>query len=175
MLIFSLSGQVRSLTWPDVISKPLHGHKMPQLRNAVKDRRSFSGGWNFQKVTNPRELTFCISRMFHAGHLRSGQSRDLAHYKPMQGIPKLLIWQHKWYNPNSDKANIEWPNLCVPKYQNQNQPKYNFKRLSVSNQSQGRCKCRKHHENAKMRTSKLAKIEDTCAWHKSPQVIQVIS
>ena len=31
----------------------------------------------------PRELTIRISRMLHAGHLRSDQSPDLAHYKPM--------------------------------------------------------------------------------------------
>ena len=29
----------------------------------------------------PGKLTFCISQIFSAGHLRSGQSRDLAHYK----------------------------------------------------------------------------------------------
>ena len=75
---FSFSGQVRSLTY-DVINKP-HGHKMPQLHNAANDRQSLSERWNFQKVTSPWVLTFCL--IFHVGHLKSGQSRDLAHYKP---------------------------------------------------------------------------------------------
>ena len=79
---FSFSGQVRSLTY-EVISKYPHGHKMWQLRNAANARQSFSEGWNFQKVTSPGVLTCCVSRIFHAGHLRSSQSHDLAHYKPM--------------------------------------------------------------------------------------------
>ena len=52
---------------------------MPQLHNTANGRQPFSGIWNFQKVTSPGVLTFCISRTFHAGHLRSGQSRDHAH------------------------------------------------------------------------------------------------
>ena len=76
------SGQVRSPTY-DVMSKPPHGHKMPQLHNAVNGRQSFAGRWSFQNVTNPGYLHFVYLQIFHAGHLRSGQSRDLTHYKPM--------------------------------------------------------------------------------------------
>ena len=49
--LFSFSGQIRSLTF-GVISKPPHGHIMSQLRNAANDGQSFSGRWNFRKVTN---------------------------------------------------------------------------------------------------------------------------
>ena len=59
----SFSRQVRSLTY-DVISKHLHGHKMPQFRNAANDRQPFSRSWNFQKVTNSQVLTFSISIFF---------------------------------------------------------------------------------------------------------------
>ena len=38
---------------------------------------------NFRKVTNLRVLHFVHLRFFIAGHLRSGQSGDLPHYKIM--------------------------------------------------------------------------------------------
>ena len=99
VIIFSVSDQVKSLTY-DVINKPSHGQKMLQLCNAVNARhpnglccrgvlkptphnarQPCSGRWDFQKVASPRVLTFCISRIFNAGQLRSAQSRD--HYKPI--------------------------------------------------------------------------------------------
>ena len=75
----SFSSQVMSLTY-DVISKPPHSHQMSQICNAANDRQFFSSKWNYQKVTSPRVLTFCISRIFHTGFLRSGQSRCIPHY-----------------------------------------------------------------------------------------------
>ena len=38
--------QVKPVTY-DVISNPLHGHKMLQLRNATNVRQSFGGKENF--------------------------------------------------------------------------------------------------------------------------------
>ena len=56
---------------------------MPQLCNAVNGRQSFSGRWNFPKVTSPRLLTFCLSWVLNTGCQRTGQSRDLALSKPV--------------------------------------------------------------------------------------------
>ena len=43
------------------LSRPRHGRRKMKLSEPSK----------------PRGLTFCISRIFHSGHLGSGQSRDL--------------------------------------------------------------------------------------------------
>ena len=41
------------------------------------------------KGNKPGSLTHCIFRILHAGHLKSGQSRNLPHYKP---IGKYRNW-----------------------------------------------------------------------------------
>ena len=81
---FQVRSLVRSLTY-DVISKPPECHKMSQLCNVANDSQSFSDWWRFQKVTSSRVLTFFISQIFHAGHLSSGQSRDL---------PIISLWRN---------------------------------------------------------------------------------
>ena len=84
MIFFSFFGQVRSLTC-DVISKPPHGHKILQLRNAANERQCFLRKMKLSERNKPRVLTFCISRIFHAAHQPSGQWRNLTHYKSMRG------------------------------------------------------------------------------------------
>ena len=65
------------------IRKPPH---VKQYRNfAANDKQSFSGKLHFQKVTSPRVLTFCISWIFIAVHLRSCQSPDL---------PIISLWEN---------------------------------------------------------------------------------
>ena len=66
--------------------------------------------------SNPPVLTFCISLIFNSSHLRSGQSRDLSHYKPIISlwgeILKLLILQHVGYNSTSDTSDIADIHYC---------------------------------------------------------------
>ena len=69
-------GQVRSLTY-DVISEPLHGLQMSQLRNALTARGDVTGKWNLQDLVSIMSPTTCISRIFPKGHMRSGHFRDL--------------------------------------------------------------------------------------------------
>ena len=72
----AFSGQVRSLTF-DVISEPLHGPQIPQVRNALSVRADFTRRWNLQDLVSSRSLTTCISRFFIQGHMRSGRSYEV--------------------------------------------------------------------------------------------------
>ena len=84
---------------------------LPMAGNISQESDETSRKMKLSESNKPPVLTFCISRIVRAGHLRS-VSHISSPIISLWGFPDLLILQDKLYNPNSDTSHIVVTHYC---------------------------------------------------------------